>query len=469
MSVKARLGRATMVEGVKDVLAYAKAAYRGAVRKRARPVRGGQAGAQKHVLMIDDLVPDPLFGAGYPRAFAIVQSLVAAGHRVSFYPMRSSPADIDRMTTAFAGAVLFHPGAGARGLRRLLWTHGADVDSLFISRPMPMAAFVQARWQAGAKAGGRRSAATPAQVVYDAEAVLAPREARRRALFGTRWSDQDYQAAIADELAVARTADAVTAVGEGDAATIRSVLDAPVFVLPHPVAIRAGTAPFGDRQDFLFVGRLTGSSSQSPNIDSVTWFLTAVMPVLDSLIGTGYRLHVVGRVESAEIEALASDRVVLHGVVEDLQPLYGRCRVFVAPTRYAAGIPLKVVEAMGEGIPCVVTPLLADQLALPSQPGTAQPGTAQPETGQPHDVPAAMQTGDTGARQFAENCARLYTDQAAWQAARDSGTAHVTRCFSQQAFDTVLHDVLQQADRPHSAHHDQPRDARGVPFSQSIR
>lgn len=456
MSVKARLGRATMVEGVKDVLAYARAAYRGVVRKRARPARGGQAGAQKHVLMIDDLVPDPLFGAGYPRAFAIVQSLVAAGHRVSFYPMRSSPADIDRMTTAFAGAVLFHPGAGARGLRRLLWTHGADVDSLFISRPMPMAAFVQAGWQAGAKAG-RRSA----QVVYDAEAVLAPREARRRALFDTRWSDQDYQVAIADELAVARTADAVTAVGEGDAATIRSVLDAPVFVLPHPVAIRAGTAPFGDRQDFLFVGRLTGSSSQSPNIDSVTWFLTAVMPVLDSLIGTGYRLHVVGRVESAEIEALASDRVVLHGVVEDLQPLYDRCRVFVAPTRYAAGIPLKVVEAMGEGIPCVVTPLLADQLALPPQPGTAQPETGQPETGQPHDVPVDRQTGDTGARQFAENCARLYTDQAAWQAARDSGTAHVTRCFSQEAFDTVLHDVLRQGDRP--------RDAQGVPFSQSIR
>lgn len=37
MSVKARLGRATMVEGVKDVLAYARAAYRGVVRKRARP------------------------------------------------------------------------------------------------------------------------------------------------------------------------------------------------------------------------------------------------------------------------------------------------------------------------------------------------------------------------------------------------------------------------------------------------
>ncbi|MEG8026173.1 glycosyltransferase family 4 protein [Sphingomonas aurantiaca] len=143
------------------------------------------------------------------------------------------------------------------------------------------------------------------------------------------------------------------------------MLDAPVFVLPHPVAIRAGTAPFGDRQDFLFVGRLTGSSSQSPNIDSVTWFLTAVMPVLDSLIGTGYRLHVVGRVESAEIEALASDRVVLHGVVEDLQPLYDRCRVFVAPTRYAAGIPLKVVEAMGEGFPASSRRCWQTRLAFP--------------------------------------------------------------------------------------------------------
>ncbi|MEG8026172.1 hypothetical protein QP162_20685 [Sphingomonas aurantiaca] len=158
MSVKARLGRATMVEGVKDVLAYARAAYRGVVRKRARPARGGQAGAQKHVLMIDDLVPDPLFGAGYPRAFAIVQSLVAAGHRVSFYPMRSSPADIDRMTTAFAGAVLFHPGAGGRGLRRLLWTHGADVD-LAVHQPADADGGVRAGGLAGGGQGGGQGGA----------------------------------------------------------------------------------------------------------------------------------------------------------------------------------------------------------------------------------------------------------------------------------------------------------------------
>ncbi|WP_165911530.1 glycosyltransferase [Sphingomonas sp. PP-CC-3A-396] len=426
-----------MVEGVKDVLAYGKAAYQGIVRRRRHPART----QKKHVLMIDDLVPDPLFGAGYPRAFAIVQSLVMAGHRVSFYPMRSSPADIERMTTTFAGAVLFHPGAGARGLRRLLWTHGANFDALFVSRPMPMAAFVQARWQPAAD--------HPIQVVYDAEAVLAPREAYRRALFDTPWSDQDYKAAIADELEVARTADAVTAVGEGDATTIRSVLDMPVFVLPHPVAVRTDTASFGDRQDFLFVGRLTGSSSQSPNIDSVIWFVSAVMPILDRLIGTAYRLHVVGRIESAEIEALTSQRVVLHGVVEDLQPVYDRCRVFVAPTRYAAGIPLKVVEAMGEGIPCVVTPLLAEQLALGGR--VSSKGTR----------PQDLQAEDTDARQFAQDCARLYTDHLAWQAARDHGTAHVTRCFSQKAFDTVLQDVLEQDDRPRGAH--------GVPFSRTIR
>ena len=144
------------------------------------------------------------------------------------------------------------------------------------------------------------------------------------------------------------------------------------------------------------------------------------MPQLDHLIGTKYRFHIVGRVEAPEIIALASDRVILHGVVEDLQPLYDRCRLFVAPTRYAAGIPLKVVEAMGEGIPCVATPLLAQQLAA-------------------DDI--ELTTGD-GATDFAEQCARLYTDVVAWRIARDGGIVHVRRTCSPAAFDRVLVDVL---------------------------
>lgn len=372
----------------------------------------------QRILMVDDLVPDPTFGAGYPRAFAIVQSLVEAGYAVDFYPMESTQDDVLRMEKAFAGAVRFHSGRGARGLRRLLWRDGGHFDALFVSRPTPMRAFLQAQWQ---PTGGRL--APP--VIYDAEAVLSPREARRRALFGPAWSETEYQQALSAELGLARDAQAVTAVGQGDARVIKSLLAVPVFVLPHPVTIREDTPGFHARQDLLFVGRLTGMASQSPNVDSILWFVTEVMPQLDKLIGTEYRLHIAGRTEAPEIDALTSDRVVLHGIVEDLRPLYDQCRLFVAPTRYAAGIPLKVVEAMGEGIPCVVTPLLAEQLAADSP---------------------ALAIGDKVSG-FAEQCARLYKDAATWQVVRDGGFAHVERTCSPAAFDHMLVEVLGQVAR----------------------
>src|SRR6185503_12342195 len=55
-------------------------------------------------------------------------------------------------------------------------------------------------------------------------------------------------------------------------------------------------------------------------------------------------------------------RVTLRGAVSDLTPLYDSHRVFVAPTRFAAGTPYKVHEAASFGLPVVATELLRRQL-----------------------------------------------------------------------------------------------------------
>ncbi len=371
--------------------------------------------SRRRILFVDDMMPDPLFGAGYPRAHEIVRALVSARFEVDHYAMEATSADRARLSAMFSGTVRFHRSEGARGLRRLLWREGAAFDVLFISRPTPMRTFLELRWR---PEGDRR--APP--VVYDAEAVIAPRERRRRDLHGAAWSDDDYRAALTTEMGLAREAKAVTTVGPGDAAIVRSVLDIPVFVLPHSETNRTGTPDFDRRQDLLFVGRLAGPAAESPNVDSVLWFVTEVMPLLDRLIGRVYRVHLAGWLESPEIEALASDRIVIHGSVQDLRPLYDRCRLFVAPTRFAAGIPGKVTEAMSEGIPCVVTPLLAEQLDA--------------------DEGALAVGGD--APGFAEACADLYMDPAAWNLTRDGGYAYVARACSPSAFEQSLAEVLQR-------------------------
>lgn len=375
---------------------------------RRRPNSSPGAATCKHILIVDDLLPDPLFGAGYPRAFAIVRSLVKAGHRVSFYPMQSNRSDLARMTAEFAGAVAFHVGEGPRGLRRLLWKRGHLFDLLFISRPVPLQA-----WHDALDTGSRRPT-TP--IIYDAEAVVTPREALRLALLGQAMSDREYRSALDQELRLARRADLITTVSRRDGDTIASALDIPVIVVPHSVPVTSGGTAFERRQDFLFVGRLTGSAASSPNVDSVVWFVRQVMPILDTMLGLSYKLHVVGRVDAPELDALKNDRILFHGVVEDLEPLYDRCRVFIAPTRFAAGIPLKVVEAMGRGIPCVTTPLLADQLGAGED---------------------ALLTGESP-REFAQACNRLYTDTPTWSAIRQCGRAYVESDYSNVIFDDAL-------------------------------
>jgi len=50
------------------------------------------------------------------------------------------------------------------------------------------------------------------------------------------------------------------------------------------------------------------------------------------------------------------------GEVDDVRKWYERCKVFVAPTRFSAGIPLKIIEALANGLPVVATTLLVTQL-----------------------------------------------------------------------------------------------------------
>jgi glycosyltransferase involved in cell wall biosynthesis len=62
------------------------------------------------------------------------------------------------------------------------------------------------------------------------------------------------------------------------------------------------------------------------------------------------------------VRELACADTILLGQIPDLTEAYNGARVFVAPHRYAGGIPTKVLEASAHGLPCVVSELLAKQL-----------------------------------------------------------------------------------------------------------
>ncbi len=109
----------------------------------------------------------------------------------------------------------------------------------------------------------------------------------------------------------------------------------------------------------------TGSMDWLPNEDAMTWFVSAVLPLVRAR-APGVRLAIVGRTPSAVVRALGDQHagVTVTGSVPDVRPYLARGTVFVIPLRIAGGTRLKVFEAMAMGIPVVSTRVGVEGLPL---------------------------------------------------------------------------------------------------------
>lgn len=163
---------------------------------------------------------------------------------------------------------------------------------------------------------------------------------------------------FAFERAVAARADVVTFVSEAEAGLFREATG-----LPNIRAVSNGIdfRHFGPEADFLPLGDtergegplllFTGQMDYPPNIDAVRWFAREVLPSVP-----GARFVIAGRAPTAEVTALAGERVTVTGAVEDMRSWLAAADVVVAPLRIARGIQNKVLEAMAMARPVVASP-----------------------------------------------------------------------------------------------------------------
>lgn len=115
------------------------------------------------------------------------------------------------------------------------------------------------------------------------------------------------------------------------------------------------------QHDIVFCGNM----QYMPNVDAATYLIREVMPLVwEKRPET--TLMLAGATPKKAIRALASDRVVVTGSVDDIRPCYAQSRLFVAPMRQGSGLQNKLLEAMAMGIPCVTTPLANEALGATS-------------------------------------------------------------------------------------------------------
>lgn len=365
------------------------------------------ANSRPRVLVIDDRVPYPSLGAGYPRCAHLLRSLDAMGLNVTFFPMLFPSDDWQQVYDCLPSGIEVMLDVGQAQLATFLAERQGLYDYIMVSREHNMAAFNRIT-------AGKPELLADATLIYDAEAVSAPREVLRRRLLGEQISDSELDAAIRAEVELARDAQHIVAVSEREADYFRRFGFEQLTVLGHQLPNKAGSRPFAQRQGLLFVGALRDEGS--PNVDSLLWFLINVLPLIEKEM-PDISLTIVGDNSAPSLASLEKDNVQFTGRIDSITPMYERSKVFIAPTRFAAGIPHKVHEAASRGLPSVTTSLLATQLGW--QDGEQLLAADSPQ-------------------QFAQQCLRLLRDEALWTAVRDKGLAAVSADCSVQKFNEGL-------------------------------
>ena len=376
------------------------------------------AGRGLRVLFIDDRVPYETLGSGFPRTREMLQALVALGHRVTFYPLSFPSESWEAVYAVIPREVEVMLGAGQTGLEAFLQQRRGLFDAILVSRPHNMETV-----RALLAPRGRWLDPTP--VIYDAEALSCLREVARRGLKDGPFSTAEVKALVAEEARLARGVSAIVSVSAGESELFRAAGMDPVFVLGHAVDLDPTPAGFDEREGILFIGAIHDDTS--PNADSVLWFVNDVLPLVIEELGRPVPFRIVGLNRSPRVAALACPGVEVHGPADDIRAFYDRARLFVAPTRFAAGIPLKAYHAAAHGLPIVCTPLVASHLGW-------EPG---------RDLLAGA-----GARAFAQRCAELYGDVRTWERLRAGALARVEKECARTAFQDRLAAILQEVVSP---------------------
>lgn len=111
--------------------------------------------------------------------------------------------------------------------------------------------------------------------------------------------------------------------------------------------------------DILFIGYL----EWPPNEVAVRWFIEKVMPHINQKMSTA-KFHIVGNKNPKLDDLKKNKNIIFHGYQKNIDQFVGASKVFVLPFKTGAGVRIKSLTALQNGIAIVSTKLGIDGLNL---------------------------------------------------------------------------------------------------------
>jgi O-antigen biosynthesis protein len=373
--------------------------------------RGG-----RRILFIEDTVPLRMIGSGFVRSNDLIGVMADMGSQVTVFPILPHSFDLSAIYADMPDTVEVMYDKTMDDLAAFLAARAGYYDTVWVARTHNLDRIRPILEAALAEADD------PPRIILDTEAIAALRGATQAALLGQQKAF-DLDAAIIAEFANTDICRGIIAVSDHEADQLRALGFKDVSVIGHIRALTPTPRRFEDRAGLLFVGAV--HSIESPNYDSLCWFVDDVLPLIETALGWETRLTIAGYTDAGVTLDRFSDhpRISLRGAVTDMTPLYDAHRVFVAPTRFAAGTPYKLYEAASYGLPIVASDLLRRQ-------------TDWQDGGELLSAPI------DDPQRFADRIIGLYRDTALWQSLRDTALARLAAENDRERYVDALRRIL---------------------------
>jgi GT2 family glycosyltransferase len=363
---------------------------------------------RKVVLVIDHYVPEPDRDAGSRTMVSFLRALTQSGAIVKFWPsnLYRSPGYTEALQDLGIEVIY---GNQPDMFHHWIRENGAEIDWVMVSRPQVAEEFLP-----------DLRAYCPRLIVYYGHDLHFQRLRRQAALLGDPSIGAEADATEILERRVWRSCDIVLYPSDDEVAQVRALEPSVTArrVLPYCFPSFGRTHEPPAEPQLLFVGGF----AHPPNAEAAAWFVADVLPLILARV-PGARLAIVGSNPSPKVLALAGGPVEIAANVSDaeLAAWYLRARVAVIPLTFGAGVKLKVVEALREGLPLVTTAVGAEGLA---------------------SADGVFYVCDE-AEGFAAAACRLLQDDALWTERATRQIAYAEARFSEAALRTALQHAVE--------------------------
>lgn len=354
--------------------------------------RAKDRNGRRTIIAVDQRVPEYDKDAGSFFMYSLLSELAGFGYRVIFWPHHLTRLEPYTAELQQKGIEVMY---GTKNFAKFMLETGTFIDVAVLTRTHIAIDYINIVRKHIPK------------VIYHDPDFEYVREKRRSDLEGG--PAIELKKIKEREFYLFSRSDIITTVNEQEAELISAEMPGKkISVIHHPISKMTDmSTPFEDRMDLLFVG-----SSHPPNTDAILFLSNEIMPLLLKQ-APDIKLYVIGDNTDKRLKGVNTNHIIFTGFVKELLPYYEKCRVFVAPLRYGAGVKGKVIDAMSYGLPVVTTTVGAEGL-----------GVINGE----HMLIADNKEVITDA------IFRLYRDDILWKKISENSKKHIAHRFSRDAF-----------------------------------